>query len=89
MRRQRAAFHRFHFSQEASVGTCRCGRWAVAKVRRALMADGLPFVELTEQQALKDWGHHVANLSDGQTVHSSVAVRAQRAAYRESVPVAA
>lgn len=82
----RAEPHRFHFSQDA-VATCRCGRWAVAKIRRFRTADsqagyerpGTPFVELTEQQALKDWGHHVANLPDGQTVHSSAAVRTYRA----------
>lgn len=80
---KRAAPHRFHFSHEAGAGTCTCGRWAVAKRRppKNPEAGHRPaFVELTEQQALKDWRNHIANLPDGQTVHSSASVRAHRAA---------
>ncbi|SLM49235.1 protein of unknown function [Nitrospira japonica] len=80
----RAAPHRFHFSQKAQAGTCSCGRWAITR-RRAMTnkaGPGPAFVELTEQQALKDWGNHIANLPEGQTVHSSASVRTHRAAIK-------
>jgi hypothetical protein len=34
---------------------------------------GLPFVELTKEQALRDWGYHIANLP-GQEIQLSTSV---------------
>lgn len=88
VRDNRGVVHRFHFS-DSYVGSCSCNRWAVAKIpmtpRRAEQLakkygtergplGGRPFVELTKEQALRDWGYHIANLP-GPEIQRSVTVQ--------------
>ncbi len=82
VRDNQGTVHRFTFS-DSHVGFCSCHRWAVTKIpmtpRRAEQLAkkygkpvplGGPFVELTKEQALRDWGYHVANLP-GQEIQRS------------------
>jgi hypothetical protein len=53
--------HQFHWSKD-SIGTCSCGRWAVAKAPWLAKKYGFSFKELTEDQAREDWAYHIQNL---------------------------